>query len=72
VSAIIGYCDLLQEEAVDKDSACLKRLTVIRAVASSMANELRQHQCHLDVLTRKEVMGQRTEPSDTKLQQHAG
>lgn len=55
LTAIIGGCELLEEES-EASSACVKRLQLIRDVAKSMADDLRQHQCYLDSLARVRVM----------------
>jgi hypothetical protein len=49
LSAIIGNCDLLKEEAPE-DPKCLQRLGFIRETARAMAEELRVHQCHLGLI----------------------
>ncbi len=53
LTVVLGNCDLLQEEAPE-GSACLKRLLLIRDVASSMAEDLKKHQCHLSAVIRRD------------------
>jgi hypothetical protein len=55
LTVIIGGCDLLNEQ-VDEHSECSKRLATIRDVAKSMAEDLTQHQCYLDVMSRRELI----------------
>jgi hypothetical protein len=49
LSTIVGNCDLLKQEAPE-NSECLERLSLIRETARAMAEELRAHQCHLDLI----------------------
>jgi hypothetical protein len=46
LSAIVGYCDLLKDDAPE-DSVYRNRLDSIRIIAKSMAQELQQHECDL-------------------------
>jgi len=59
LAVIVGYCDLLAEELSaeepDKDSKRGKRLRIMRDIANSTAEELSQHQCRVDAITRIEV-----------------
>ena len=52
LSAIIGFCDLLVENAEQPDTECATRLTSIRELAKSAAKQLIDHQCELSVLIR--------------------
>ncbi len=56
LTAIVGYCDLLADEGTadegTEDSNCSKRLLQIREIATSAAEELSQHLCRLDAVTR--------------------
>ena len=52
LSAIVGYCDLLRDDALE-DSKSRKGLDTIRAVAKGMAEELLMHQCDLEVIMRE-------------------
>jgi len=46
MSVIVGYCDLSEEEPKDESKRS------IRKIAQSAAEELQDHLCHLDALTR--------------------
>jgi light-regulated signal transduction histidine kinase (bacteriophytochrome) len=46
LSAIIGFCDLLEERVEQQDSECAQRLRVIHDLAQSAAKELVEHQGH--------------------------
>jgi hypothetical protein len=52
LSVIIGYCDLLKDEAPE-DSECQKRLDAVRAITKDMAAELLRHQCDIEVIMRE-------------------
>jgi len=47
LTVIVGYCDLLVEEAPE-DSTSLKRLLQMREIATSAAEELSHHECELE------------------------
>jgi hypothetical protein len=47
LSMIVGFCDLLAEEAPES-SACLRRLRQMREIATSAAEELSRHECELE------------------------
>lgn len=59
LSVIIGRCELLNE-MVEENSECSKRLLMVRDIANSMVEELRQRQCHLDVMTRAGMIEQQS------------
>ncbi len=65
LSVIIGTCDLLQETA-DSDSPCVRRLITIREIAQHMANQLKQHQCQLDCVTRTMMLSRESVAIRTK------
>jgi hypothetical protein len=46
VSAIVGFCDLLKEEAKE-GTVCARRLASVRDLAVSAAEELVEYQCRL-------------------------
>jgi hypothetical protein len=54
LSVIVGYCDLLADEAPE-DTKCLKRLNAIRCIAKTMADDLTKHQCQLGILARESL-----------------
>lgn len=56
LTVVLGNCELLKEEAPE-DSACLKRLLLIRDVAASMAEDLKKHQCQLEAVMRRDSNG---------------
>lgn len=47
LSVIVGFCDLLAEEAPESPE-CLRRLRQMREIASSAAEELSRHECELE------------------------
>jgi len=51
MSVIVGYCDLSEEEPKD-ESKRSQNIRAIRKIAQSAAEELQDHLCHLDALTR--------------------
>jgi hypothetical protein len=55
LAVIIGRCDLLQE-GVEENSQLSSGLTKIRELAQVMADELKQHQCEVDAITRAEAI----------------
>ena len=54
LSVIVGFCDLLAEEALEAPE-CLRRLRQMREIASSAAEELVRHQCRLDAMVQPEL-----------------
>ena len=46
LSAIIGFCDLLQESVVQQNPECNQRLGLIHDLAQSAAKELVEHLSH--------------------------
>lgn len=62
LTVIVGGCDLLTEKS-EPDSELSKRLLMMREIAKSMADELNQHQCHLDAMVRVGEMQQATKYS---------
>jgi hypothetical protein len=52
LSVIAGYCDLLKDDTPE-GSKCQERLIIIRKIAKQMVDELREHQCAIDGLTRE-------------------
>ena len=51
VSVIVGHCDLLSKE-VREGSEQARRLLSIREVAKSIAQQINQHQCEIEVRNR--------------------
>lgn len=49
LTVIVGYCDLLVQEAPE-DSERMKRLLQMREIATSAAAELGQHECELETI----------------------
>lgn len=47
LSAIIGFCDLLQDKAETADAECARRITAIHDLAKSTVKQLLEHQCQL-------------------------
>jgi len=56
LTVIIGGCDLLEEKA--SDSECVRLILAIRDSAKAMADELKQHQCDLDIATQFRVINE--------------
>jgi hypothetical protein len=54
LTVIVGFCDLLAEEALDAPE-CLRRLRQMREIASSAAEELIRHKCRLAAKTQPEL-----------------
>ena len=59
LTVIIGSCQILQEKAERSerfDSECTHRLSVIEGVAKGMVDELNDHECRLDAMTKIAVL----------------
>ena len=59
ITVIIGSCQILQEKAEHSDrfdSECTRRLSVIEEVAKGMVDELNDHECRLDGMTKIAVL----------------
>lgn len=54
LAVIVGRCELLRD-STDESSELSKALLGIRELAQSMADELKQHQCELDAITKAEA-----------------
>ena len=55
LAVIVGRCDLLKER-VGENSELSRGLSGIRELAQVMADELKQHQCDLDAITKAEAV----------------
>jgi hypothetical protein len=49
LTVIVGYCDLLAQEAPE-DSERSRRLLQMREIATSAAEEIGQHECELETI----------------------
>jgi hypothetical protein len=59
LTVIIGSCQILQEKAERSDrfdTECTHRLAVIEEVAKGMVDELNDHECRLDAMTKVSVI----------------
>lgn len=63
LTVIIGGCDLLREMD-PRSRECAQRILLIRETAQAMADELREHQNHLDAM----VLDEPEMKCDTALQ----
>jgi len=55
LAVIIGRCELLRDSA-EESSELSKTLLGIKELAQSMANELKQHQCEIDAITKAKAL----------------
>jgi hypothetical protein len=52
LTMIIGSCDILLDSEDHAESDCRRRMTKVREIAQDMADDLIDHQCELDEVTR--------------------
>lgn len=58
LTMIIGSCDILIDSEDHAESDCRRRLAKVREIAQDMADELIDHQCELDDVTRTKMLSQ--------------
>ncbi len=65
MSMIVGFCDLLAEEAPESPE-CLRRLRQMRDIAASAAEELSRHECELETIMTPTALESVKEPSPSR------